>query len=116
MIVLGQAVYAGTPIDFLPLWLVQGWRVLLWAAELSLIGSMVVFLPRAIKCRRAETPVVDDWVIPLYLGVMIYLVMSAVTQIENWGAPLVVEGMPVNTVIVCIFLYSRHLRRLARIR
>lgn len=96
---------ASVTIEFLPLWLVQAWRVVLWMAELSLIASVVVFLPRAWRARHSpeSAPEMPEWTVWVYLAVACFLVQSAWGALDHWNDHLTLSGLPATTacVVVC---------------
>lgn len=98
-----------TEVHGLPTALVEVWRVLLWAAMLSLLGSILYYLPQAWRCRHGGQ--VPEWVIWLYLGVSIVVVRTLIVTVERWNGPLVLEETPVMTIVALIWLRSRFLRR-----
>lgn len=104
-------VYTGTPVEFVPILVVKAWSVALWVAELSLLGSVLVFLPSALRSYGNGDKKMPDWTFWIYVAISIYLVKTAYVQFRRWGDPLVLEGLPVNTLIVGACLYARYLRR-----
>src|ERR1044072_693119 len=91
-------------ITFIPLEVVQAWRVLIWCAELSLIGSVIVFLPRAWRLRNRQE-VMRRWTLSVSSGFFFFLVQSAWGQVYRWDEPLRLSGLPLTTVAMVFFLH-----------
>ena len=94
----------------LPLWLLHVWRALLWCAELSLIGSFLVFAPKAWRAHRRNDPIISDWTLWMYFGVGLALVQSAIIQLDRWDEPELWYELPVTTLIVVCWFKARWIR------
>lgn len=97
-----------TDIEFVPVWIVQLWRVLVWAAELSLLTTLAFYFPRLWRDRKIGPD--ELWIALVMLGVVFVLARSAVVQAERWDDPLALEGLPVTTIIVGCWVYARKVR------
>jgi len=101
---------AVTEIEFIPIWFAQVWRVLVWCADLSLLTTLAFYVPRLWRTRHDGAAPNQEWVAWVMLGVMIVLARDAVVQAEYWDNPLYLEGLPVTTVVVAVWIRARHLR------
>jgi hypothetical protein len=110
MLHLAMAGYSATDMPFVPIWLANVWRAFLWAAELSLLTTFIVFMPQAWRRRHDEDPMMLEWTVWLYLGMGLFLIRSAVVQLERWDAPVLVENLPVTTVVLACWWRARWLR------
>jgi hypothetical protein len=88
----------GTPLYFLPQWVADTWRTLLFLAILVLVLRMAY---DAIHLRQ-----IAAWVIWWRASLTVLLLDAAWVQIERWGDPLVVEGVPVTSVAVVLAAWS----------
>ncbi len=88
----------GTPIYWLPQWIADAWRALLFLVILILVLRMTY---DAIHLRQFAT-----WVIWWRASLTILLLDAAWLQLERWGDPLTVEGVPVTSVAVGLAAWS----------
>lgn len=93
-------------IDFIPIAIVQVWRVVVWCAALGLLGSVVAFLPRAWTARH-NGELMERWTLDLYVGVAFVIFQIIVVQGINWTSPLRLQGLPVTTIIIAWFISAR---------
>ena len=93
-------------VESVPIELVQLWRVLVWAAELTLLGSVIAFLPRVWRHRR-DCDIMPLWTVPLYVAVAVFLFQAAIQQGVRWHEPMHAEGLPLTTIAVALCLWAR---------
>jgi hypothetical protein len=96
-------------VESVPIELVQLWRVLVWAAELALLGSIVAFLPRAWRCRDREE-LMPRWTLLLYVATAVFLLQAAIQQAVRWEEPMRAEGLPLTTIAVAYCVWARRER------
>ena len=95
----------GVIIDFIPVWLADAWRAVLWVAMLSLAATHVslVYVNRQ-RWRRASIYGTS--------ALMVFLVISAIVTASRWHEPVALEGTPLATLgTVLAFLSLRELLR-----
>lgn len=96
-------------IDFVPVVIVQLWRVLVWTASLGLLGSVFVFLPRAWSVRD-HVELMPRWTLDLYVGVGFFIVQACVSQAIHWDDTMTLQGLPLTTIAIAWCVAAR-LRR-----
>lgn len=95
----------GTELDFLPETIVQLWRVAFIVLACHVLGQR---LPLLLSMNRA----LPTWARYGQAAVVLILIRSIVVQVQRWEAPLLLEGLPVNTAfVVLLWLGGRAYKR-----
>ena len=72
-----------TEIEFVPIWVAQTWRVVMWCVDLSLLTTLAFYVPKLWRTRHDKEQPNKEWSAWVMLGVMILLARSAVVQAER---------------------------------
>jgi hypothetical protein len=96
-------------IDFIPIVVVQVWRVVVWVVSLALLGSITQFLPQAWRARNNEA-IMSRWALDLYTAVAIFVFQGCVAQAVRWHTPLMLQGLPITTFAI-VWCVSARVRR-----
>lgn len=91
-----EAPSRGHVVEWLPQVVADGWRAVLWLLMIAAIGRLLT---------DSRTPG-TSWVSLGRWALMVFIVRSAVTQAQNWHAPITYEGLPVTTLAVLLVLLS----------
>lgn len=86
-------------IYFIPIEVVQVWRVIVWVVSLMLLGSIAAFMPRAWR-ERESLEFMTRWSLDLYIAVATFVFQGCITQVVRWDRPLMLEGLPLTTIAV----------------
>src|SRR5262245_8158505 len=103
-------VLALTEVEFVPILVVQVWRVLLWGIELSLIATLLPWMIRSWRERHDGLHRAQEYGAWILIGVFIVILRSIIVQAERWDDPLWLEELPVTTVVMLVWLRARRLR------
>lgn len=98
------AVYAGTPIEWLPELVVSVWRFFFFVANIYVLvqfTTMTWTRHSPLKRKGHFSAQSFFWI---WLGCAVFLLRSLIVQIERFGDRAVYEGLPIQTVgLLCIW-------------
>jgi hypothetical protein len=102
---IGDVIYAGTPIDWLPESVVNAWRFLFFVCNLYVLVKFatMTWSRHGVRepIRQQFASAANFWI---WLGVTLFLLRGELIQIERFGDKAVYEGLPLQTIILfCIW-------------
>lgn len=103
MDVLG--VYAGTPIEWLPEWIVSIWRFIFFVANVHVLVKFatMTFTRNSPKVRLKDHFTASSFMW-IWLGCVVFLLRSLIIQVERFGDKAVYEGLLMQTIVLlCIW-------------